>query len=50
MLCLLAEPAVLSRKQVEAAGDDGAVLWQWLCVSLHRSQAPDPEEVMLLLV
>lgn len=48
--CSLAEPAVLRGKQVEAAGDDGGVLRQWLCLSLFGSQAPDPEEVMRLLV
>ncbi|KAK3538994.1 hypothetical protein QTP86_023594 [Hemibagrus guttatus] len=42
------EPAFLCREQVEVAGDDGAVLWQWLYFPLHHSQAPDPEEVKLL--
>lgn len=49
MWCCLAEPALLGREQVETVGDDGAVLRQWLYLSLHHSQAPDPEEVMLLL-
>lgn len=50
LMCSLAEPAFLCREQVEIARDDGAVLWQWLYFSLHHSQAPDPEEVMCLLV
>lgn len=40
-----AEPPILCGQQVEAAGDDVCVLWEWIwCPFLHR-QTPAPEEM-----
>lgn len=39
------ELAIFGGKQVASARHDGDVLWQWLCIPLHRRQTSDPEEV-----